>query len=336
MKQKIYLAPFHGLTPYYYRNAFCKNFEGVDAVYAPFASNVGTGKINPSKLADIIPQNNKYNQCIPQILSNNADEILAYSNAISQFGHKELNWNLGCPFTRIAHKKKGAGMLLYPDDLFNILDKVLPNIPVSLSVKTRLGMNRPDELQAMMEKLNSYPISKLILHPRIGVRKYEGYADMEAFSNIASVSSLPMVYNGDITDLKSFSRFQSQLPGINEWMPGRGALINPFLPGAMRNGSYPPVEDRNQILKNFQHDLLEGCYQTKGNKRSVLGSMKAIWSYMGGMFENQSDLILRMKRTPDLDEFIKLADEILQAPTTMDIESWFRNMGRQISFEHHE
>jgi len=331
MQQKIYLAPFHGLTPYYYRNAFCKNFEGTDAVYAPFASNVGTGKINPSKLADIIPQNNTYNQCIPQILSNNADEILAYSYAVSQFGHKELNWNLGCPFTRIANKKKGAGMLLYPDDLLNILDKVLPNIPVSLSVKTRLGMNHPDELQLMMEKLNTYPISKLILHPRIGIQKYNGYADIEAFSIIASLSKLPMVYNGDITDLKSFNHVRSQLPGISEWMPGRGALINPFLPGAMRNGSYPPAETRNQILKNFQFDLLEGCYQTKGNKRSVLGSMKAIWNYMGGLFGNHDDLMPRMKRTQDLDEFIKLADELLQSPTSMDIENWFRNMGHQIS-----
>lgn len=326
MDDMLYLAPFHGLTPFAYRNLFGQYFNGIDAAYAPFASNVGEGKINPSKLNDIMPGNIRYHECVPQILSNSGAEILAYGNAVADMGYKELNWNLGCPFTRITNKKKGAGMLEHPDELFEILDFVLPRLPLALSIKTRLGMRRDDELRGIMERLNAYPLKKLILHPRIGLQKYDGFANAGVFAEIARTSRIPMVYNGDILSIETFHSLKSVMPDIREWMIGRAALINPFLPSAIKTGNFPDAETRRTILIAFHEDLLAQCSEKKGSMRSALGSMKALWNYMGGMFGAQEQMLIKMKRAASLEEFLPIADAVLQTPSNMDIELHFRSM----------
>ena len=66
-------------------------------------------------LRDMNPANNSVPLLIPQILPGNADEFRELTRLVASNGYQRIDINLGCPFPLIAGKKKGAGMLPYPE-----------------------------------------------------------------------------------------------------------------------------------------------------------------------------------------------------------------------------
>ena len=55
----------------------------------------------------------------------------------------------------------------------------LPDLRVS--VKTRIGKNEPEEWDALLALYERYPISELIVHPRVQKEFYKGTVHRDAF-----------------------------------------------------------------------------------------------------------------------------------------------------------
>jgi hypothetical protein len=70
--------------------------------------------------------------------------------------------------------------------------------PGAFSLKTRLGVDRPDELHALMERINAFPLRFITLHARTARQMYEGECDRRMAAEIASLSRVPVVENGDL------------------------------------------------------------------------------------------------------------------------------------------
>ena len=51
---KLWLAPLHGITNYYFRNLLCRHAEGVDKAIAPFIPVRSKEKLNPEKWKDLL------------------------------------------------------------------------------------------------------------------------------------------------------------------------------------------------------------------------------------------------------------------------------------------
>ena len=64
---EIYFAPMEGITGYIYRNAFHDYFTGVDKYFTPFLSPNQNRALNPKEIRDVLPENNKGMQVVPQI-----------------------------------------------------------------------------------------------------------------------------------------------------------------------------------------------------------------------------------------------------------------------------
>ncbi len=307
----LHLAPFRGITHKAYRNAFARHMGHIDVYYAPFISGSGLEKIHPKKLIDLIPLSDNYAPTIPQIISNNADEIMLIDNVLYEEGYHHLNWNLGCPFRRIANKKRGCGMLPYLDEIDRILNKVCGSLKTSLSVKTRLGYHRPDEIISVLEVFNRYPIYKIILHSRTGVQLYGGKTNPGKYAECLSISKHPMVYNGDIYNHSQYRKLQARFPGQKEWMLGRGALINPFLAMEIRNIFLP--DDQKRIrLNSFHNDLWEYAMARIPGEKKQIGWMKAVWHYLSGIFSTGKEAFEEIKRSHTSKAFEKAAQEAMQ------------------------
>ena len=202
---------------------------------APFISSVQARTIKPSYLKDILPENNPAMPVIPQVLSNNADDFLFLANKIFDLGFTEINWNLGCPSPTVVNKKRGSGLLPFPDMIEQFLDHVIPRLQARLSIKLRLGRHHTQETDALWPIFNQYPLTELILHPRLGVQLYAGSVDLDSFASALPRIKHPVVYNGDIKTVADFIKLRQRFPGINSWMIGRGLLANPFLAAAIRS-----------------------------------------------------------------------------------------------------
>ncbi len=230
----IYLAPFQGITTYPYREVYSKYFTGVDKLFTPFF----TGNQKPNSLTKRAyefnyPYQNNI-EVVPQILSKDADEISRFAQFCSDKGFKEINWNLGCPYPRVANKKRGSGLLPYPEIIKDILEKVISEIEIKFSIKCRLGYFSEDEILSLINIFNTFNISELTIHARIGKQMYDGEVRIEALKRAISKSQINVVYNGDIFSKSDFDSIHNELKETNRWMIGRGLLVDPFLPAKIK------------------------------------------------------------------------------------------------------
>ena len=323
---KLIFAPFKGLTNKVYRNAFARHFGGFDQMVAPFISGSGSNRINPSKLSDITPAKENLTQTIPQLISTNAAEIITMARTLHNHGFTQLNWNLGCPFPRIAEKYRGCGILPYPDKLDRILHDIFATgIPLHISIKTRLGYKDPAEITEVIRVLNNYPLHSITIHTRTGKQRYRGETDPEAFARCQKISKHKLIYNGDLYNLTRFRQTQKMFPANTTWMIGRGALMNPFLPMEIKGVSLSQQEKTDRLLA-FHEELLTSACQTIPQEKKCLGWMKAIWYYMAGAFQQGESSFQQIKTTTSLAAYRELIPKITDTPfaNEQEQENYFR------------
>ena len=205
------LAPFQGITDSVYRNLFKEYFSGIDKFYTPFFTGIHKDNSRSLRGEEIDVKCNDVNTLTPQILGNDADEIVRFANQCQAMGYTEINLNMGCPFPRVANKTRGCGLMAEPEKVREILDKVFNNIEIKFSLKCRLGYYKDTEIEDLIDCFNAYPFSEIIIHPRIGKQLYTGNADVDRFAEIAPLIKRPLVYNGDIFSVDDFDRIRSTL-----------------------------------------------------------------------------------------------------------------------------
>ena len=301
-KTCFYLAPIQGITDFTFRNVFDRHFDGISKYYTPFI-RYSNNEIRRSQLVDINLKNNDPDKVIPQILSNKGDEILQFARIVKDFGYKEFNWNLGCPYPMVVNRKQGSGMLPFPDMIEKTLEQIFEYLPLKLSVKLRLGYENNTEIYPVLEILNKYGISEIIIHPRIGKQEYKGTADIEMFENCRKSTEHITCYNGDIIDLNGFRLLSEKLVNQDTFMVGRGAISNPFLIEELSGKAHLPKEIRMERFSNFQHELFESYTQHLSGPGHLIKKMEQLWGYFSKSFDNQHKVYKLIKKANRIEKY---------------------------------
>ena len=294
-------APLHGVTNRVFRAAYFAHFSGFDEAFAPFILAVPTARMKGSHFKDFIPDPRLGVPLVPQLLGADPAGFLDCARAIADMGYGEVNWNLGCPYPMVAKKGRGSGLLPHPDRVDRFLDAVCPRLPLELSVKLRLGRADAAEILALMPVLNRYPLKRVIIHPRLGVQMYKGSVDIEGFSRAAAISAHPVGYNGDIADINTFRNLVARFPKVSEWMLGRGALWDPFLPAQIKG--LPLHDDRVETLRAFHDDLFASYRAVLCGPAHALDKMKEVWSYLGHSFPQARRELDGIARAKSIDDY---------------------------------
>ncbi len=311
---QLHLAPIRGITDFIFRTIFAGHFNGFDCALAPFISTVKGKTFKQSHVKDILPENNCLLPVVPQIIGNMPEDFVTLSGRLFDLGYLKVNWNLGCPFPQVTKKKRGAGLLPYPERIQSFLDYVLPKIPNKLSVKTRLGLISKDEIQELLPVFNDFPIAEMIIHPRTGRQMYTGEVDLDGFQQYAQASVHPVVYNGDIVNKESFFILQHRFPNIGRWMIGRGAIANPLLGESLRHEE-PEASIRCIRIKRFHDDLLDAYRTVITNDGCVIDKMKSIWQYLANSFPNDKTFLQSVRRVNRMDCYRKLVEKMIDVAT---------------------
>lgn len=207
----LYFAPLEGIGGYIYRNAQADYFEKADKYFSPFLAPNQNRSISPKEYKDIAPEHNEGIYLVPQIMANNAEVFLKAVQELEQLGYQEVNLNLGCPSRTVVTKYRGAGFLAKPDALEQFLEEVYGRINIRLSLKTRLGVEDEDEFEHLLEIYNKFPVTELIIHPRVQTDYYKNKPRMEYFLKALEISKNPVVYNGDIFTGDSYKQKLAQI-----------------------------------------------------------------------------------------------------------------------------
>ena len=312
---EIYFAPLEGITGYIFRNAYNEIYGSVDKYFAPFISPAENCPMTPRERKDIAPENNPGINLVPQILTCRSDCFIDAARELQAMGYNEVNLNLGCPSGTVCAKGKGAGFLPETALLQHFLDDIYTyadHAGMKISIKTRLGYYNPDEFYDLVEIFNAFPVSELIVHPRIRADFYKGEPRLEYFAYAIEHIKCPLVYNGNVYTCGDYSALGEKFGSVRESgldfaldpvMLGRGLITDPSLADELKGRA-----TSTDFTKFWRlHDTLYHEYQkVMSPDINVLYRMKELWTYWRVLFtgdgrDHDRDIkkLLKAKKYPD-------------------------------------
>ncbi len=304
------LAPMEGLTGYIIRNAFHHHFDYIDRYYTPFIP--AAKRMNFKIKADINPDNNVGIKLVPQAMSILADEIIDLHNQLLPYGYDEININLGCPSGTVVSKGRGSGILADADKLDRFLDDVFTKIEFPISIKTRIGFKDENLWPKLIDVYAKYPIKDLIIHPRIQKDFYKNTPRLDAFEVAVEkidTSQTRLCYNGDITDLESFTTIKERFPSIDHFMIGRGLFMNPALIADIK-GIEIPKDELRQRIRAWHDEILEGYLAIFSGEKDAMFRMKEIWMYLYQSFPEDEKLWKKIKKCQSLEQYRAIVNSV--------------------------
>ena len=306
---RYYFAPMEGLTDSIYRRAHHTYFSGVDRYYMPFLSPTIHRTLTHREDRELPMADSVDFQAVPQVLTKVAEDFLWAARVCRDRGYDEVNLNVGCPSGTVVSKGKGSGMLRDLEHLDRFLEEIFRDSALPISVKTRLGIEDPEEFPKILEIYNRYPIKELTIHPRVRKQFYNGTVDMEMFRYAAEHSRNPLCYNGDITSVAQIDKLQQAFPMVESVMIGRGLVADP---GLLCGGTDV------KALEQFMNALLEEYTVSFGGARNAMFRLKENWGLLHPRFEGVDKLWKRLRKTTDLEEYKAITAEIFHTLSLKD------------------
>ena len=304
-------APMEGVTDYSYRLAHSRFFPGVSRYYSPFIAANQTCSMKTREKEDVAPEHNSGVVLVPQILTNNADVFLWAVDQMACRGWKRVNLNLGCPSATVFTHGKGAGFLTDISRLDFFFERVFDGLAsrdVEISVKTRIGVEDPEEAGELLRIFQRYPIAELIVHPRLRKDFYLGEPDLDTYQLFYEEYRGSLVYNGDIRTPSDLRALLRRFPDTKTVMIGRGLIANPALVRVLQGGE----EIGNGELQAFHDEVLERRLAALQGFQNTEGKMKELWYYMGGLFPGSERELKRIKKAHSLEEYRAAAAKLFR------------------------
>lgn len=303
---QFYLAPMEEVTGYVYRNVYRAMFGDMDRYFTPFIAPTKKKILKTRERKEVAPENNQGMNVVPQILTNDTEQFLDTCNMLIGLGYHEVNLNLGCPAATVVSKKKGSGFL---DDIgrldqfFETVFEEIAALPEErkcrVSVKTRIGMEFPEEFEDIMEVYNRYPFSEIIIHPRLQKDYYQNHPNLDVFGEALKQSAHPVCYNGDIFTKEDYDTFCGRFPTVERVMLGRGVVTNPGLVREIRTGQTITTTE----LEEYHDRLYAGYREAMGSEKDALFKMKEVWSYLGKMFPESERELKKVRKANRPEEY---------------------------------
>lgn len=309
---QIYFAPLEGITGYVFRNAYAKYYGGVDRYFTPFITPHTKKLMNSREKRDILPENNRGIDVVPQVLTNKAEELIDISRRLLEYGYNEINLNLGCPSRTVTAKGKGSGFLENTKELEEFFDRFFKVADTKLSIKTRIGVYETSETERLFHIFERFPFSEVIVHARLQQEFYQGIPHHDIFEQFCASSRHTLCYNGDIFSKEQLDALHMRFINCDKYMLGRGLLFRPDMLDETIDTTCMNAERIKKFLL-FHDALVEGYDAYMCGDRNVLFKMKELWSYWGTQFKEQHKLLKQIKKTDTLVEYQSLVKQLLDA-----------------------
>lgn len=310
---KIWLAPLAGLTDRAFR-IICKQ-NGADVVVSEMVSADGLVMDYERSLRYALFTAAERPLGI-QLFGSKPETMVQACRLILSLKPDFIDINMGCPVKKVVNR--GAGSALLKDiplavEIVKGVKRELQDTDLPLTVKIRSGWDQNNivavEFSLAMEDAGA---DILIVHPRTRSQLYSGKSDWSVISEVVSALKIPVVGNGDVTNVADAVRML-EITGCASLMIGRGALGHPWLFNEIKTylltgkklelsyqKRYEIIKAHTELalkLKNKEQALKEMrthfCHYTKGfpgggKIRSMLNksvSQREILELIGELYE---------------------------------------------------
>ncbi len=298
----LVVAPMEGLTGAPFRKVHAKLFGPADAYYLPFVSPTTTPAFTDRQLRELAPKVNAGIHAVPQLLTRNTEDFIWAAKALANLGYDEVNLNFGCPAGTVVAKGKGSGFLRTPHELERFLEVIFEaDLPIDISVKTRLGWSDEDEFDAIAEVYNRFPMKHLTIHPRLRTDHYKGDVRRYIFDDYYRRMTMPLGYNGDIVTNADLDNIQNSYPDLALIMVGRALMSDPALFRKAKGGS---AASREEIIE-FSRALFESYARAFDSQKNAMMRMKEYWFFQHNLFDGAEKIVKSIYKAKTIEDYEK-------------------------------
>lgn len=295
IENNVFLAPMAGITDIPYRS-ICKEF-GAGLTYSEMISAKGM-YYNDEKTKMLMKKAENEKPFAVQIFGSDADIMANIAEEISKTADI-IDINMGCPAPKVVKNGDGSKLMLNPELIDEITQKVVEKSKVPVTIKIRKGWDDQHinaiEIAKIAEKNG---ISAIAVHGRTREQFYSGIADWEIIKKVKESVSIPVIGNGDIMNLET-AKLIFQETNCDAIMIGRGSLGNPWIFEEIINEKQ--IQKTCEDVKNMIKKHLEMLVIEKGEYTAIREMRKHIGWYIKG-FANASEIRKRVNEIEDLEE----------------------------------
>lgn len=305
LENDLVAAPLAGVTNIPFRKIVRKFFDGL--IYSEMISTEGVARRvkKTLKLSDVTEVD------LPiflQLFGNNPESFEESVKVLEDYSDPTgFDINAGCPVKKVLRSKAGAYHLKDLDNFIKIIKAVKKSTEKPLTIKTRLGFEKNNYVyKEVINIAHNEGVDAIILHGRTKADLFSGDVDLDKISEAVSISKLPIIGNGDITDIKSYLKMKST--GVAGVMIGRGMMNAPWIFSALKENKEPSEylfsADIYKLLLEFS--ALEKEYR---RSRCYIEIMKkyAVWFSKG--FKGVSEFRRQVYTALDETEFFDIIEK---------------------------
>ncbi len=297
-KPVIALAPLAGYTDLPFRSVV-KNF-GVDYTVSEMISSNALA-YNSEKTKKMLTKSPNEDPYFVQLSGSKEDIMRLAVEKLNEIdGIAGIDLNCGCPAPKVFNHGSGSNLL---GDLPR-LQKILKTIKETsnktyTSAKVRIGIDEkiPVDIAKAIEDCG---VDFIAVHGRTKKGAYKAPVDYDAIAAIKEAVHIPVIANGDITDLEKAKKVleHTKADGI---MIGRGAVGKPwvFYQIAQNNEEISGELKKKIILEHF-HKMIEFY-----NEYGVVMFRKHLHTYSKG-YDNANSFREAINKVTDPKEMEEL------------------------------
>lgn len=160
-----------------------------------------------------------------------------------------LDINCACPAKKVIKKKAGAYLLRDAPRLYKILEKLIPGLPLPITIKIRTGYDKHDHshISEIAKRCESLGVAAIFVHGRLMTQGYAGGIDYEAIKKIKESVRIPVFGSGNVLSPELAKKMFDET-GCDGILVARGALGNPWIFQG-KNVEDVSIEEKKKVLK---------------------------------------------------------------------------------------
>ena len=214
------------------------------------------------------------------------EESMAYSaryiceNSLADI----IDINMGCPAPKVVKNGDGSSLLLDLKKAQRIIEAVVKNSSLPVSVKIRKGWDNNNIVAVDAAKMIEQAGAKMItIHGRTRSEYYSGVADWNIIKKVKENVKIPVIGNGDVKTPQDVEKMinQTKCDGV---MISRASLGNPWIFEQIREylktGKSIEISKKEKLEVMLEHIELE--VEEKGEERAIKEMRKHICFYLKG------------------------------------------------------